>query len=103
LRQIIHNYDDATSVQILKLLSGAMGPESRIFIDDKVLPDEKLAANAPGVEYTAVLSLVMKAMFDAQERREKHWRRLIDQSGMEVVEIRRFTKFNDAVIICKRK
>jgi hypothetical protein len=99
----MHNYDDATCVQILKLHLSAMGPESRIFIDDKVLPDEKLAANALGVEYLAGLSLIMKALFDAQERREKHWRKLIDEGGMEVVEIRRFTEFGDSVIICKGK
>jgi hypothetical protein len=99
----MHNYDDATCVRILRSHLGAMGPESRIFIDDKVLPEGVTVANAPGVEYTAALSLAMKAMFDAQERRERHWRKLIDQSGMEVVEIRRFTKFNDSIIICKRK
>jgi hypothetical protein len=80
-----------------------MGPESRIFIDDKVLPEGITVANTPGVEYMAALNLAMKAMFDAQERRERHWRKLIDQSGMEVLEIRRFTKFNDAIIICKKK
>jgi hypothetical protein len=99
----MHNYDDTTCVQILRSHVNAMGLESRILIDDKVLPDEKLAANTVGVEYTAALSLAMKAMFDAQERREKHWRTLLDQGGMELVEIRRFTKFDDAIIIARRK
>ena len=78
-------------------------PDSRIYIDDKTLPDEKPDASAPGAEYTAAASLASKAMFDAQERREKHWRWLLDQAGMEVVDIRRYTKFHDSVIVAKRR
>ncbi|KAF3041097.1 hypothetical protein E8E12_005846 [Didymella heteroderae] len=104
-RQILHNFDDDTCIQILQMHLPALlnYPNSRIYIDDKTLPDEKPDASAPGVEYTAALSLAMKAMFDAQERREKHWRWLLDQAGMEIVEIRRFTKFDDSVIIAKRR
>lgn len=104
-RQILHNLDDTTCIQILQMHLPALlnNPDSRIYIDDKTLPDEKPDAGAPGVEYTAALSLAMKAMFDAQERREKHWRWIIDQAGLEVVEIRKFTKFDDSVIIAKRR
>lgn len=104
-RQILHNFDDTTCIQILQMHLPALlnNPDSRIYIDDKTLPDEKPDAGAPGVEYTAALSLAMKAMFDAQERREKHWRWIIDQAGLEVVEIRKFTKFDDSVIIAKRR
>ena len=102
-RQIMHNYDDETCVQILKFHIPAMGPDSRIFIDDKTLPDEKPGAGAPGVEYTAALSLAMKAMFDAQERREAHWRRLLDEAGLKILDIRKFTKFDDSVIIATKK
>ncbi|PSN65247.1 putative sterigmatocystin 8-O-methyltransferase precursor [Corynespora cassiicola Philippines] len=102
-RQIMHNYDDETCVQILRFHIPAMGPDSRIFIDDKTLPDEKPGAGAPGVEYTAALSLAMKAMFDAQERREAHWRRLLDEAGLKILDIRKFTKFDDSVIIATKK
>lgn len=104
-RQILHNFDDNTCIQILQMHLPALqhNPDSRIYIDDKTLPDEKPDASAPGVEYTAALSLAMKAMFDAQERREKHWRWIIDQAGLEVVEIRKFTKFDDSVIVAKRR
>ncbi|KAF9695382.1 hypothetical protein EKO04_006678 [Ascochyta lentis] len=105
LRQILHNYDDPTCIHILQMHLPALqhNPSSRLYIDDKVLPDAKPPASAPGVEYTAALSLAMKAMFDAQERREKHWRWLLDQAGLEVVEIRRFTRFDDAVVVARRR
>ncbi|KAF3010834.1 hypothetical protein E8E13_008765 [Curvularia kusanoi] len=104
-RQILHCFDDDTCIQILQMHLPALlnNPDSRIYIDDKTLPDEKSKADGLGVEYTAALSLAMKAMFDAQERREKHWRWLLDQAGMEIVEIRKFTKFDDSVIIAKRR
>ncbi|OAF62505.1 hypothetical protein VC83_01003 [Pseudogymnoascus destructans] len=46
----------------------ALSPSSVILIDDKVLPDPKPATGT--VEYTAGLSLAIKAMFNALERRE---------------------------------
>ena len=63
-RQILHNFDDDTCIQILQMHLPALlnNPNSRIYIDDKTLPDEKPDAGAPGVEYTAALSLAMKAM-----------------------------------------
>ena len=46
----------------------------------------------------------MKAMFNAQERREAHWRSLLNSAGMEVKDSRKYTKFEDATIIaCKAR
>jgi hypothetical protein len=79
-----------------------MGPNSVIVIDDKSLSDTKPSHGAPGVEYTAGLSIAMKVMFDAQERREAHWRELLAKAGLVVKDIRRFTKFEDSVIIATK-
>ncbi|KAK7408045.1 hypothetical protein QQX98_009818 [Neonectria punicea] len=102
-RQIMHNFDDEKCVKILKSQIPAMGPDSVIVIDDKVLPDSKPPPGTPGVEYTAGLSLAMKVMFDALERREAHWRQLLASAGLEIREIRKFTKFDDAAIIAVKK
>ncbi len=98
-RQIMHNNDDDTCLRILKSQIPAMGPNSVIVIDDKSLSDTKPPHGAPGVEYTAGLSIAMKVMFDAQERREAHWRELLAKAGLVIKDIRRFTKFEDSVII----
>lgn len=74
-----------------------------IVLDDKVLPDEKPPPGTPGVEYTAALSIAMKVMFDAQERREAHWRRLVEAAGLDVTDVRKFTQFDDAVVIAVKK
>lgn len=102
-RQILHNFDDAACVRILESQIPALGPNSVVAIDDKVLPDNKLPAGTPGVEYTAALNISMKVMFDAQERRESRWRSLLDQAGLEIKDIRKFTRFDDAVILATKK
>lgn len=78
----------------------AMSAESVIIIDEKVLPKEKLEPDAPGAEFVAGLSLAMKMIFNAQERREVHWRRLLGSAGLVVKEIRKFSKIDDCIIIC---
>lgn len=80
-----------------------MTKESVIIIGDKVLPDEKTSSRSIGMEYTAALSVTMKVLFDARERRESEWRDLFGKAGWEIREIRKFTKFNDAVIIAAPK
>lgn len=74
-----------------------------VILDDKVLPDEKPPVGTPGVEYTAALSIAMKVMFDAQERREAHWRRLLEAADLAIRDIRKFTQFDDAVVIAVKK
>lgn len=102
-RQIIHNFDDAACVRILESQVPALGHDSVIVIDDKVLSDNKPPAGTPGIEYTAALNIAMKVMFDAQERRETHWRRLLDQAGLRIKDIRKYTRFDDAVVIAEKK
>lgn len=75
-----------------------MRQRSVIVIDEKALPDYA-PKGAAGTEYTAALSLLMKAIFNAQERREGQWRELLNRAGLLVRDIRRFTKFEDAAII----
>lgn len=77
-----------------------MDADTVLVVDDKVLPDEKPSPDEPGVEYQAALSLVMRTIFNAQERREAHWRRLLNGAGLVIKEIRKYTKFDDSVIIC---
>ncbi|KAG8159678.1 hypothetical protein KVR01_010315 [Diaporthe batatas] len=102
-RQILHNFDDDACVRIQKSQTSALGPDSVVGIDDKVLPDDKPAAGTPGIEYTAALSIKMKVMFDARERRESSLRRLLNQAGLQIKDIRKFTRFDDAVIIATKK
>lgn len=73
-----------------------MTSSSVILIDEKVLPDER-----PGgvSEYAAGLGLCMLAMFNAVERRESQWRKLLNGAGFEIKLIKRFTDFGDSAIV----
>lgn len=104
MRHILHNHDDDTCVAILRAQMAAMGPDSVLVIDEKVLRDDRApdAANSRE-DYTAALSLAMKVFFDTEERRETHWRELVEKrAGLVITDIRWYTKFGNAVIIAKK-
>lgn len=76
---------------------------SRLYINEKVLTDRRPDMNPQAGEQNAAPSPSMVTLPDAQRRREVKWRWLLDQAGMEVVDIRKFTKNDDSVIIAKRR
>ena len=103
--QVLHRYDDDICIQILQMHLPALynSPLSRLYIDERVLPNEQSDVDAPSSEDNAALSLTTTVGSGAQERKEGKWRWLLDQAGMEVVEIRKFSELGDSVIIAKRR
>ncbi|KAL1593063.1 hypothetical protein SLS59_009388 [Nothophoma quercina] len=103
--KLLHSYDDDICIQILQMHLPALynSPLSRLYIDEKVLPNEQSDVEAPSSDDNAALSLTTTAGCGAQERKEGKWRWLLDQAGMEVVEIRKFSELGDSVIIAKRR
>lgn len=81
LRQIIHDWPDDKSVEILKQLVAALGPESQILIDDMVLPDSGVPWEA------ATIDLTMMASLGSRERTLKEWHALLDQAGLKALHI----------------
>ncbi|CAG9951641.1 unnamed protein product [Clonostachys rosea f. rosea IK726] len=102
-RQILHNNDDETCKKILQAQLSAMGSNTVLVIDDKVLPDRELLTDSMDSEYQASLSLVMRTLFNSQERREAHWRRLVEEAGLVVRDIRKYTEFDDSVVLCVKQ
>lgn len=81
LRQIIHDWPDDKSVEILKRLVEASGPESQILIDDMVLPDSGVPWEA------ATVDLTMMASLGSRERTLKEWHALLDRAGLKVLHV----------------
>jgi len=54
-------------------------------------------------EYQARLSITMYTLFKSLEGKEKHWIKMIDEAGLVVKEILKFTEFGDAVIVTGEK
>lgn len=75
-----------------------MGPGSRILIDDMVLPNEKVHWHA------AQLDLIMMSWLGSKERTEDQWYALIDEAGLKILEIYKYTTpLNDSIIIAVPK
>ncbi len=81
MRRILHDWPDNLCVKILQQLAAAMGENSRILIDEVVLPNANTHWNA------AMQDISMMILFAGKERTEKQWKSLVKESGLRIVEI----------------
>ena len=79
LRHIIHDWDDARAVEILRVCRRAISPGGRLLLIELLLPDD----GDPGVE-TVMLDITMLARIGGRERTESEYRALLDQSGFRL-------------------
>jgi len=94
LRNILHDWPDDKAIVILKNLIPALGPESRILIDDMVLPNENVHWQAAQIDIT------MMAALSAKERTHEQWHALIAAAGLKVDNIIQYTPIlNDSIIV----
>lgn len=98
LRNILHDWPDDKAVIILKNLIPALGPDSRILIDDMVLPNEKVHWQATQMD------LMMMAALGSKERTNQQWEELIDAAGLKILKITPYTALlNDSIIVAVPK
>ena len=90
----MHDWPDDKCVAILKNLIPALGPDSRILVDDKVLPNR-------GVHrYVTAEDLSMMAALGARERTREQWETLIKSAGLRILTMYPYTKEKaDAVLV----
>ncbi len=81
LKQVIHNWDDLQSVQILRNIRMAMKPQSKVLIVDPVI--------LPGKDSQAVkfFDLQMLVLFSGKERTEEEYRYLYASAGIKLTRI----------------
>ncbi|KAL4898962.1 hypothetical protein BDW74DRAFT_171875 [Aspergillus multicolor] len=80
LRHVLHDWPDEQSVQILKQIIPAMGPDSRILIDEVVIP-------VTGVPWQAAfMDLLMMDSFASIERTMGEWEALMSRAGLRIIE-----------------
>ncbi|KAI9708795.1 MAG: hypothetical protein M1820_003750 [Bogoriella megaspora] len=98
LRNILHDWPDEKCIAILKNLIPAMGQESRILIDEMVVP-------AVGAHWQATqLDLTMMAALGSKERTKEQWYALLEAAGLKIERILPYTEpFKDSVIIAVPK
>ncbi|KAJ5716130.1 hypothetical protein N7493_008041 [Penicillium malachiteum] len=93
LRNILHNWSDAKSAQILSRIIEAMDSEySTLLIDEYVLPDT--GAELRGAEMDILMWLHTAGL----ERTVSQWRNLFDTVGLELVQIWGSPRGNESVL-----
>ena len=97
LRHVLHDWPDAECVRILKNIIPAMGPESRLIIDDIVMPER-------GVPWaSAFLDMLMMNNLGALERTRPEWNALLDQAGLKIIDVHQYDPKMQCVIITVAK
>ena len=81
LRQILHDWPDKQSRQILEIIRDAMSPESVLLINENDMPAENAAL------YSANIDLSMMALFSSLERTQAQWVELVESAGFDVVKV----------------
>ncbi|CAG5150298.1 uncharacterized protein ALTATR162_LOCUS2618 [Alternaria atra] len=81
LRHIMHDWTDEDCVRILSNIIPAMGSESRILIDEVVLPETKVPWQV------AMMDLAMMAALGGIERSREDWMKLLESAGLKMVDV----------------
>jgi hypothetical protein len=81
LSGVIHDWDDTSSIAILKNCRNAMGQNGRILVVEMIVPETK----APS--FSTLLDLNMLVMSRGRERTASEFRSLFQAAGLDVVRI----------------
>jgi O-methyltransferase/methyltransferase family protein len=82
LRMILHDWADSESVEILKVIKGAVRPHSHVLIVEMVIPE------GPGPAFAKWSDLLMATKFNqAQERTAKQFDALLATAGFNLQRI----------------
>ncbi|KAM4063974.1 o-methyltransferase [Hirsutella rhossiliensis] len=85
LRRILHDWPDDECVQILYNIASAMAVDSRILIDEVVLPNKEAPWQA------TMADLAMMVSFGGKERTQQQWQMLAGEVGLRIEQIHTYT------------
>lgn len=81
----MHDWPDKDCAKILQNIVDVMGADSRILIDDTVIPDTGATWQSTMADISMMITLAGK------ERTNQQWRALADSVGLRVEEIYAYT------------
>jgi len=81
LRRIMHDWPDQDATKILQNIAAVMSSDSRILIDDAVLP------NTGAVWQETMADLALMASCGGVERTTRQWESLADSAGLKVEQV----------------
>ena len=85
LKWIVHDWDDASCVAILRNVRAAIRPEGRLLIVERVLP-ERAEASLP-MRAAMMADLLMLIHLTGRERTEREFRALLEASGFRLERV----------------
>lgn len=90
---MLHNWDDDKASQILANIVSAMSPDSRLLIDEVVIPDKGAHI------WPAGLDLQMYTLFGSSERTASQWDALLQQAGLRPVAVKKYAPVMGSSVI----
>ncbi|PKY05822.1 methyltransferase B [Aspergillus campestris IBT 28561] len=81
MRRVLHDWPDEECVRILRNIVPVMAPDSRIIIDEMVLPERDVP------EFAVYIDVTMFAANGGAERTTREWKALLDRAGLRVLSI----------------
>jgi predicted transcriptional regulator len=81
LKRILHDWNDADCVTILKQCYNAMQQDSRLLIIETIVAEENIR------DFSKDIDIAMMVLFGGKERTEKEWHSLLEQANLELITI----------------
>ncbi|KAI0409172.1 S-adenosyl-L-methionine-dependent methyltransferase [Xylaria palmicola] len=98
LRNVLHDWPDHKCVEILRNIRPAMTAESRILVDEMILPKKDAPWRAAQQDF------IMGTCVAAQERTRDEWLALFDRAGLKVERLWKYTEeLSDYLIVLEPK
>ncbi|KAL5366153.1 S-adenosyl-L-methionine-dependent methyltransferase [Aspergillus floccosus] len=85
LRGVLHTFPDEACEKILRNQVQGLGPDSKLLIEELVLPEAHVNWSATCID------MLMLSSFASQERTRSQWVRLLERSGLKVVDIHTYS------------
>lgn len=96
LKRVLHDWNDDQCVQILKNCAKSMKRTSKLLVIDGVVPDD----SRPSI--IKEIDVMMMVLFGGQERSESEWRKIVKQSGLEIISVKKTQSMLSIIEIGKK-
>ncbi|CAD6448723.1 35c97764-98e9-4b0b-85eb-c879caea947e [Sclerotinia trifoliorum] len=84
IRQCLHDFPDKEAKQVLQNIRDAMSPKSLLLIDEMVIP------NIGASPFSMQLDFTMMAFLSSAERTLSHWRKLLEEVGLQLIQVYKY-------------
>jgi hypothetical protein len=81
MRGVLHNHPPHKVQKLLENTKSAMAPDSVLLIDEMILPERGVNANAAAIDMTMMTAVA------AMERTEAQWSETLKAAGLEIVRV----------------